>query len=137
MARPVVIRSFLNPNDAHFAKLILEDAGIPVVLYDEHASGSTISYTFATGGIKVAVPDTYLEQAVEILEKDFQEYQDQTVEEVTDLECPKCGSKKIFRKHGYTSFGEMILFFLAGIFFMNKKKTKCQCRDCRHTWRSY
>ncbi len=137
MAKPVVIRSFLNPSDAHFAKLIIEDTGIPVFLYDENTSGSTVSYTYALGGIKIVVPEQYVSEAIEILDKDFEQASLQNIEEIEDFTCPECGSKQIYRKTGYTSFSEIILFILAGLFFQNKKKTKCKCRNCHYTWRSY
>lgn len=137
MAKPIVIRAYLNPNDAQFAKLILEDAGIPVYLYDEQTSGSTVSYSYALGGIKIVVPEHFAEAALEILDKDFAESTRQKVEAVENITCPKCNSSQIFRKSNYTSFSELILFILSGLFFMNKKQTKCECRNCKHTWRSY
>tara|TARA_R110000868_G_scaffold249945_2_gene506433 strand:+ start:34 stop:180 length:147 start_codon:yes stop_codon:yes gene_type:complete len=35
-----VIHKFLNPNDAHVARALLEDAGIQAFLLDEHSSYS-------------------------------------------------------------------------------------------------
>lgn len=138
MSRPVVLRSFLNPNDAYLVKMILEDAGIPVFLYDEYASGSGISYTYAMGGVKVAVPESYAEAALEIIEQDFADSKNtKPSDDHKDQICPKCGSDRIYNRNKYTSFFEIILFFLAGIFFQQKKNTKYQCRDCKHTWRGY
>tara|TARA_R110000868_G_scaffold37111_4_gene131349 strand:+ start:39538 stop:39954 length:417 start_codon:yes stop_codon:yes gene_type:complete len=136
MAKPIVLRSFLNPNDAQFAKLILEDAGIPVYLYDEQTSGSTVSYSYALGGIKIVVPDHFAESALEILNTDFEESTKQRAEEES-IECPKCNSTQVYKKSGYTSFIELILFFFSGIFFMYKKQTKYKCRTCKYIWQGY
>ncbi|GAB5408662.1 MAG: hypothetical protein BalsKO_10270 [Balneolaceae bacterium] len=137
MAKPVVLRSFLNPSDAQFAKLMLENAGIPVYLYDEQTSGSTVSYTYALGGVKVVVAEPFAEEALSILDKDYEESKTQQNEEFYTINCPKCNSTQVYRKSGYTSFTEVILFILSGLFFVSKKNTKCECRNCRHIWRSY
>lgn len=135
MAKLVVVRSFLNHSDAYFAKALLDDAQIPAQLHDEYSS----SYAFIAEGIKVVVPQSFEQQALNILDEKFNESNTEIFDDLDSnkAECPKCGSTRLYLKNNtYSSFA--ILFLLLGIFSggTNKKK-KLKCRDCQYSWRDY
>ena len=62
-----VVRSYSNEFDAEFARAELEAAGIPVQLLSDGLSGLHPHLQFARG-IRVAVPESELQAAKELLE---------------------------------------------------------------------
>ncbi|HCD53495.1 MAG TPA: hypothetical protein DEQ34_13690 [Balneolaceae bacterium] len=117
MAKPVVIKTFFNPNDAYAAKCLLEDAGIPAFLYDQYAV-STVPIPFT--GVKVAVPDTDQNQALEILNEVFIDSEpelpappDQNKPVKEPLKCPKCRSTYIYDDPDFVPLLFRILKFLS------------------------
>lgn len=71
--RPVVIASFLNPNEAHIFRGMLENEGIEAFVY--HERSATIM-PITVGGIQVAVREKDLEIARSLLEQIREEGQD-------------------------------------------------------------
>lgn len=134
MAKPVVLRAYFNPSDAHFHKALLEDAGIPVYIYDENVSSSTVAYTYVTGGIKLVVPDNFVDEALEILENDTTAHE--PLEEPDEPQvCPKCNSREILRVKSVSLVSILLMLFVSLLFIQEPKPYKCTCRKCRHTWR--
>ena len=135
MSRPVVLRSYMNPNDAYAVRSLLEDAGIPVFLYDEYAPSTLPT---PSSGVKIVVPEENVEEALQII------YQDHPTEfegfpEVADevLACPKCHSKRIHLIKNRLTLAKIIISLLLVLTTAGNQRNKYQCRDCRHTWRSY
>lgn len=84
----VVLNSYPNYVDAHIAKGVLEEQGIPCWLKDENTVTIDPILTNAVGGIKLMVSRENAQKAWEILESLRKEQK----EKVT---CPKCGSHNI------------------------------------------
>lgn len=63
---PVVVASFLNPNEAYLFRGLLESEGIESFIYHEH---STMYTPVIIGGVRVAVRKKDLEQARSILKQ--------------------------------------------------------------------
>ena len=134
MAKPVVLRSYLNTNDAHFVKLLLEDAGIPVHIYDDNTSNIAIGYNNVTGGIKIVVPDDHVEEALEIIEKDFEnqkEFQNQKIY------CPECDSENISKIKPPTIIGALGVFLLGIYSTFIDGRSKYVCNNCDHSWKDF
>lgn len=64
--RPVVVASFLNANEAHIFRGLLESEGIESFVYHEHSAMYT---PVLIGGVQVAVREKDLAKARVILEE--------------------------------------------------------------------
>ena len=63
-----VIAQFLVPIDAHLAQGCLVAAGIPAVVADANHAQADQMIAPAMGGGRVLVPESYMQQAAEVLE---------------------------------------------------------------------
>lgn len=63
---PVVAASFLNPNEVHIFRGLLESEGIKSFIYHERAN---TFMPITTGGVQVAVRERDLDKARSLLEK--------------------------------------------------------------------
>ena len=63
----VAVDSFVFPDEAKLARGLLEGAGIPCYLANEHTLGANWNLTNALGGLKLMVPADLLLEAREIL----------------------------------------------------------------------
>lgn len=63
-----VIAQFLVPIDAHLAQGCLVAAGIPAVVADANHAQADQMIAPAMGGVRVLVPESYMQQAGEVLE---------------------------------------------------------------------
>ena len=134
MAKPVVLRSYQNTNEAYADKCLLEDAGIQVFLYDEHTPSILPS---PSSGTKIVVPEFQVEEALRILDQDFDALSNShTNKKEESSVCPKCNSKRIFMNQSRATFGRALLFFMLGFFYREERK-RYRCRDCRNSWWSY
>ncbi len=59
--------------EAHIARAKLESEGIPAFVADEHTITADWLYSNAMGGVRLQVPDAFVEQARTILATDFSE----------------------------------------------------------------
>ncbi len=66
----VTIASFSFPHEAHIARAKLDSEGIPAVLADEFTISMQWLYSNALGGVKVQVPPSCAQRALEILAQD-------------------------------------------------------------------
>lgn len=64
------VASFSFAHEAHIARAKLESEGIPAVLADEHTVNMQWLYSNALGGVKVQVPPSCAQRAIEILAQD-------------------------------------------------------------------
>ena len=140
MSKIVIVRSFLNPNDAYFAKSLLDDADIPSFIYDDNTSSMAYGYSQALGGVKLAVPEEFTQESINILDSEF-EIIDNNAKLFGLLEeretCPKCRSNQIDQSRSY-SIATILLALLVSLVLLHPRKIiKNKCRNCQHTWRSY
>lgn len=90
----ITVASFSFPYEAQLAKAKLESEGIPAFVLDEHTINMQWLYSNAMGGVRVQVPNPYLEQASKILSKDYSQALVQ--EKGIDLPtCLECGSENV------------------------------------------
>ncbi|MCB0739046.1 MAG: DUF2007 domain-containing protein, partial [Bacteroidetes bacterium] len=93
------IRSYSLPIEAQIAKAKLESEGIPVFLADENTINMQWLYSNAMGGVRLQVPDPYVDQALTILSVDESEIVENQ-EGYDAILCEACGSKntRIYQK---------------------------------------
>ena len=121
------VASFSFVHEAHIARARLESDGVPAFVADEHTIAMQWLYSNALGGVKVQVPDSYVNKAREILSHDYSEalIKEQGYSAFT---CPTCGSEN-------TEFevkGKRMAFivFLAVHFPLWPFKRIIKCREC-------
>lgn len=73
------------PTDAHIVRGCLVAAGVPAVVADDNLVQTNSLLTAAVGGVSILVPESYLQQAHEIIEAfnrgDFQLADDEDIGE--------------------------------------------------------
>ena len=87
----VTIASYSFPFEAHIARSRLESEDIPAFVADEHTINMQWLYSNALGGVRLQVPEEFVETALAILDEDREQ---DLVEAVGDdsTPCPHCGS---------------------------------------------
>ncbi len=65
----IVIKTFSFPYEAQIAKTQLEAFGIPVYIENEHTINMDWFYSNALGGVRLLVPENYVDEAKSFLEK--------------------------------------------------------------------
>lgn len=65
----VTICRYSFPYEAHVARALLESEGIPVFLADEHTINMQWLYSDALGGVRLQVPEAFVERAVTLLQE--------------------------------------------------------------------
>lgn len=108
----VTIATFNLIHQAYLVKGKLESEGIPCIIDSTNATASSWIHIFATGGIKVKVPEIKFQKALNILKEDFsEELKDYEINNDFDqssilsdevmytneygLKCPYCDSEDI------------------------------------------
>ncbi|MGZ3241792.1 MAG: putative signal transducing protein, partial [Burkholderiaceae bacterium] len=80
-----VVAKYYIPTDAHIVRGCLVAAGVPAAIVDDNLVQTNSLLTAAVGGVRILVPESYLQQAREIIEAfnrgDFQLKDDEDVGE--------------------------------------------------------
>lgn len=63
-----IVARYMVPTDAHLAQGCLAASGVPAVVADDHHAQADLLIAAAMGGVRVLVPQAYLERAKEILD---------------------------------------------------------------------
>ncbi len=141
----VTLAAFNMPHQAHLAKSLLEAAGIPAFIRDEHLISINPLYSPALGGVKVQVPDVHLKEAREILDSvpDFALQDEEALQATLPeepgpeppelMECPHCGSRGFVEDIHYP-VERVINGLLLGLPYLWLGRPLL-CRACRHTFR--
>ena len=62
------VATYLIPTEAHIVRSCLEAAGVPAVIADDNLVQVYSLLTPAIGGVRVLVPESYLDQAHAVIE---------------------------------------------------------------------
>lgn len=127
----IVIKTFSFPYEAQIAKTQLEAFGIPVYIENEHTINMDWFYSNALGGVRLLVPENYVDEANSFLEKDFSDELEQKFGESKEC-CPECGSLdiKVNIEGKKSAFIALMLFGLPLFSFKNGNR----CTHCGHFW---
>lgn len=149
MSRWISLASFTSAPEAHIAKGLLENEGIPAQLRNESLVGVHWLYSHAVGGVQLYVPGELARQAQDILEKvftaDAPDLPDQ--DQHADLNaapqetaaprendpppCPRCGSRES-EQHRSGLMAALSLYFQIPLPFARRYR---RCTRCGATWR--
>ena len=123
----VVIASYSFPYEAQIAKARLNSVDIPSMIENEHTINLNWTYSNALGGVRLAVPESYIEDAKFLLENDFSK---DLAEELNspNIVCPFCESELV---EPYTQGKQkaFLMFVLVG-FPLFKHKHGYKCKNC-------
>ncbi len=127
----IVIKTFSFPYEAQIAKTQLEAFGIPVYIENEHTINMDWFYSNALGGVRLLVPENYVDEAKSFLEKDFSDELEQKFGESKEC-CPVCGSLdiEVNTKGKKSAFLAFMCFGLPLVSFKNGNR----CKRCGHFW---
>ncbi|HFE9766708.1 DUF2007 domain-containing protein [Acinetobacter baumannii] len=127
----IVVKTFSFPYEAQIAKTQLEAFGILAYIENEHTINMDWFYSNALGGVRLLVPENYVDEAKLFLEKDFSDELEQKFGENKEY-CPECGSLDIeVNTKGKKSAFLVFMFFGLPLFsFKNGSK----CKRCGHFW---
>lgn len=123
----VTVASFTFPIEAQMARAKLESEGIPAFVADEHTINMQWLYSNALGGVRIQVPDSYAESAVEVLSADHSEalVQEQGIDRP---KCPSCGSENIEPQTRGKKMAFVVFLFFSFPLWPFKRLIECQ--DC-------
>ncbi len=118
------VATFLNPHEAHIARAELELEGVPAAVAEEHSQWLSSN---ALSGVKLQVPASFQEQAIEILSENYSQALVEPGQEGI-LSCPKCKSASVEA----VSRGEGIalLRFITSLFSLRPSKGTIRCKAC-------
>ena len=138
MGQLVTVASYVEPSEAHVVRALLESAGLPATVADEHHVTANYPISTALGGVRVQVPQEHFEAAAELvaayasgeLERELESQLGEPPEA-----CPACGGHQLARHvpPGHKALA-VTVFLLGGATFPTRD-TLVECRDCGHAWR--
>jgi len=126
----VVVRAFTSVPDAHVARSVLDAAGIPSRIADEHLVAADWLYSNAIGGVKLLVTDERAVEALAILDATATEVElppDLGGADATDR-CRACGGEAfelVIQGRRWAALS----WLLAGIPFIPVRRVY-HCRSC-------
>ncbi len=127
----IVLTSFRNPNEAHMARIALEEAGINCAVADQNVSGLHAIYSDTAGGIKLMVRRSDAQAATEALRKRLAELPPSVHVEGLPP-CPECGSRDVDRKRLSLWILLLSMMWLGLPFFFLRPRWRCN--GCGNEW---
>ena len=129
----VTIKSFSLPWEADLARATLEAQGIPAVVADAHTVSMNWLWSNAIGGVKLQVPEKFIEAATKALAFRPEPSPSDSQEEIDAPTCPRCGNRNstIIRLGRRWTFLTWLLFDIP-LFFPPKR---CKCLKCGEVWK--
>ncbi|EDY83935.1 hypothetical protein VDG1235_3562 [Verrucomicrobiia bacterium DG1235] len=114
------VRAYVKADDAYLAASVLEGSGLSPNIRDGHTIGVDWFYSQAIGGVKLEVPDSEYERAVELLGLP-------AVSE-TIFTCPCCGSTNVKPRQLSLLNALSLLFFWVAVPVVSRR---ADCIDCK------
>ncbi|EKU39476.1 MULTISPECIES: DUF2007 domain-containing protein [Acinetobacter] len=127
----ILVETFSFPYEAQIAKTQLEAFGIPARIENEHTINMDWFYSNALGGVRLLVPQNYVDEAKSLLEKDFSNELEQEFGENKEC-CPNCGAQDI---EAYTQGKKsaFLAFMFLGVPLFSFKNGN-RCKRCQYFW---
>ncbi|MBE8720782.1 putative signal transducing protein [Sphingobacterium pedocola] len=132
----ITLKTFDSYVDAHLLKTKLESEGIPAYLFDEHINALNPLYSIATGGIKLKINESDIDNAIQIIrEIENTKYSNDDNEIIN---CPSCGSEELYNSfksmkgiRGLFSALASFLFMIFPLYF----RVVYRCKSCEHEFK--
>lgn len=131
MADFVTVAAFDAAPEAYIIKGLLEQAGIPAFIRNEHLVGVQWLYSNAVGGVQVQVPAEHASAALEVLRSCSEEAASKREPEEDVRICPHCGSREVeSRRSGLLA--ALSLYLSIPLPFARRRN---HCKACGAAWR--
>ena len=132
--RLVTVRRYRDLPEAYAGRSLLESAGIPAWIADEHLVRMDWFYSNLVGGMRLQVDESDEEAAREILGEPSPKTIAYSEEEVyVQPVCPKCGSAEITLGSG-TESGRSLLALYAFSIPVPPREAAWHCESCGALW---
>ncbi|MFK7896138.1 MAG: DUF2007 domain-containing protein [Myxococcota bacterium] len=142
--RTRVAASFTYPYEADLAKALLESHNIPAWVLDDLQIQQKWHLSQALGGVKVAVIESDLETAREILatdaSADLSDIPEASLPPHADEICPECGHASLHSKRELsrsplkTALSVSVSYLLGFLYPLRTIRESFECGNCNHTW---
>ncbi len=131
----VQVGTFGHEIEAHLCGMWLEWAGIKCFYFDEHIIAVNWLYSFAVGRVKLIVPATDAERAVEILSKEpvATTLEDRITYDPSLPRCSQCDSPDVYPEKVNRRLSYALWLLLGGPIPIPTRKWRCI--DCGHRWK--
>ena len=129
----VTVRSYSTPYEANLVKSGLDAFGIDSILIDDYTINANWAWSNLLGGVKVQVEESEIEHAVQLIEaepSDEQDEKDAWAE--TGIVCPTCNSSDT--RYFLDKRGSFLTWLVFG-FPVLPSVSKRACTNCGHKWR--
>lgn len=134
LRRLVTVRRYRDLTEAFLGRSLLESAGIPAWIADEHLVRTNWFLSNAVGGVRLQVDESDEAAAVEILEEEVPptiEYGEE--EPYVQPTCPKCGSAEITLGDG-TERGRSFVALAVMAIPVPPREAAWHCEACGARW---
>jgi hypothetical protein len=140
------VARFPDLTSAQLAQSMLEAAGIPCSIPDEHSAGLDWRLTGGLGGVRLQVPPEHAEAAVQLLERDAA-IDDAELEKLAECGpplsdrdfCPACGSPSVASAPSRRRAKALTMLFAPALLvagpLLAADRPKLVCSTCGHVWR--
>ena len=133
----VTVATFWQAPSAHIARLRLESAGIDCAILDENLVATDWLYANAVGGIKLQVPTTDADRAVELLSGKHGDPGPTNPERQPLFDgqdrCPACGSREVYPVRLSRRLIFLSILLLGAPLPIFTRRTRCA--TCAFEWR--
>jgi len=132
--RLVTIKTFSQVWEAELSRATLKAEGIPAFIADANTININWLYSNLLGGVKLQVPESYVEAAKDVLSSLDESPQEVLKEDIDSPACPKCGkhNSTLIRLGRRWTFLTWLLFGFP-LFFPPKRR---QCLECGMVWKN-
>ena len=134
----ITVTTTTDPIQAHIISGRLEAEGLQPSIAFEHHVRMNWFISNALGGIRVQVPPSQQEQALDVVslinDRSYQQLLEQEEETRDDLACPACGSRDVRRSRFTESLALLVLWFMSLPIPFQTGAYNCQ--PCKHHWLS-
>jgi hypothetical protein len=127
LAELVTLSTYYDLPAAVVHRSLLDQHGIPAILFDSHLGGMNWLYLPAMRGVRLMVLERDIDAADRLL-ADLSE----KIDVPEDEHCPACGSDDIFRPASWVL--GLLTVLTVGPPLLVKSRRR-HCRSCRHNWR--
>jgi transposase-like protein len=135
LRRLVTVRRYRDLAEAYVGRSLLESAGIPAWIADEHLVRMDWFYSNMVGGMRLQVEERDEAAALEILEEEAPEtitYDDEKAYEQPT--CPKCGSSEV-TLGGRTERGRSLVALYVLAIPVPPREATWHCDACGAQWK--
>jgi hypothetical protein len=128
----VTVGSYSTPYEANLVRAGLDAFGIDAILIDDHTINANWAWSNLLGGIKVQAEESDIEYALQLIEAEPSDEQEERAWAQTGIVCPTCSSSntRYFLDKRWSFLSWLVLGFP-----VLPSVSKRACANCGHEWR--